>query len=198
MPRVYQTIAPSEKRVLRFGIGSENSPSSFVWRLWSSGNDAYLSYGPRPDPKFSMHGQLWKSDVGNQRHTFTPIPCEAPGWIQGPAVMFCHVPYEPTPTPRAIVEHSSNRRNVRWFAIPPVWHVAEFVVFFASSDIPAGSFPPPDADDSLEHFAIGPLPLRDGGQVWVRHFAKPIPVDRQNYLLGVRSTLNDLRRAPNY
>jgi hypothetical protein len=189
MTRVYQTISPSEKRVLRFGVGSDDWPSSFVWRLWTSGNNTYLSYGPRPDPKFSMHGNVWKSDFGNHRYMFDPIPCVASGWIQGPVVMFCHVPYKPTPAPKAVVEHVSERTNVRWFPIPPVWHLAEFGVFFAPPEILGESFPPPDADD-FEHFALGPLPLRDGSKVWVRHLVKPIPTDRHNYLLGVRSAIN--------
>lgn len=185
-----EVIPPSEERVIRFAVGTEDSPTSFVWRLWTSGDDAYLIFAPRPEPKFSMHGKVWKLDAGTTRHTFHPIRCpQAEGWTQGPAVFFCHVPYDPAPPPADVLTHAIKAKNVRWFEMPPEWHLVEFVVFFADERVKPQELPPGDSTVEGIQRALGPLPLADGRRVWLRQLAKSIPDDSKNYLLGLRKEI---------
>ncbi len=188
-----KVIEPSENRVVRFAIGSESNPTSSVWRLWTSGDDAYLNFAPIPYPKFSMHGQVWKIDFNTKRHSFGPITCpNAKGWIQGPAVFFCHVPYDPMPPPPGLLREVREEKNIRWFDMPEEWHVRQFVVFFASREVGKAELPPRDtAADPVQH-AIGPLPLGDGRWVWLRQATQPVPEDRKNYLLTVRASVEGL------
>ena len=53
MTDVPTVIPPSESRVIRFAVGSEDKPTSFVCRLWTTREDAYLCFTPRPYPKVS-------------------------------------------------------------------------------------------------------------------------------------------------
>jgi len=187
-------IGLSEKRIVRFAVGSPEFPSSFTWRLWTRGNDTYLAFAAIPDPKFSMHGSIWKADFGHKRYIFGPVACaSAPGWTQGPAVLFCHVPFHPAPPPQDLLEESSRRRGIRWFPLPPEWHLAEFVVFFARPELGPDALPPPDRTVGPDVCAIGPLPLNDGRHVWLRHLTKPIPNDRRSYLFAVKASLAGLR-----
>ena len=182
-----EIVSPSEDRVIRFAVGTEDNPTSFVWRLWTSQDDAYLTFAPLPEPKFSMHGEVWKLDAGTTRHTFRPIPCpNAQGWIQGPAVVFCHVPYDPTPPPEHLLTQAIKAKNVRWFELPPRWYLVEFVVFFADERVGQQELPPMDTTVEGTQRAVGPLPLADGRRVWLRQLTKPIPEDRKDYLLRLR------------
>jgi len=108
--------------------------------------------------------------------------------------MFCHVPYKPTPPPLELLEHLRKKRKkkIRWFATPPEWHLAEFVVFFAEQEPTTNQLLPLDSTTSSEQFAVGPLPLANGKHVWLRHLTKPIPEDRKDYLLQVRGSIKGL------
>lgn len=182
-------LPPSETGMIRFGVGSPQEPTSFIWRLRATREDSYLIFGPRHDVKASMHGDVWKIDAGTQRHRFRPIHCpKAPGWIQGPAVMFCHVPYRPTPTPEHIKTEIAKSKNIIWFRTPDEWSLSEFVVFFTETT----DAPPPDSTAALQ-FAIGPLPLETGERIWLRQVTKKIPMDRRAYLLQLRNTVRGMR-----
>lgn len=188
-----KVIEPSEKRIIRFAIGSEDKPTSFIWRLWTTRNDAYLIFAPHHEPKFSMHRHVWKIDLKNNRHSFRPMTCaQAPGWIQGPAVMFCHVPYDALPPPMEIFEQTKSK-NIRWFPTPPDWYLSEFIVFFRDENLAKDQLPPRDITVSSEQFAIGPLPLAGGRCVWLRHLTKTIPENRKEYLLKLRSSVKGFK-----
>ncbi|MGH9896612.1 MAG: hypothetical protein ACREA0_32365, partial [bacterium] len=185
----FRVIPPSELGVARFAVGTKRRPTSFIWRLWTHDDDAYLLPTSRPDVKFSMHGRVWKIDLGPNRHHFQPIPCQdAPGWIQGPAVFFCHVPYKWVPPPDEILSESRNRKNVRWFSMPRKWHLREFVVFFSNADIDGDELPPRDTTEHATQDVIGPLPLADGRRAWLRSLVKRIPDDRRDYLKDLRAS----------
>lgn len=152
-------LSPSERRVVRFVVGSPDNATSFIWKLWTQDDDAYLLPFSRSEPKFSMHGDVWKIDVGSYRHNFTAIACpNAPGWVQGPAVMYCHVPYDPTPPTESTLSEALARRNIRWLDMPPEWHLRQFVVFFANADVDANQPPPVDSTIGCPQYAIWPTP----------------------------------------
>ena len=197
-------ISPLESRIIRFAVGNEANPTSFIWKLWIQKNDVYLLPSTKPDPKFSMHRNVWKIDTNTHRHTFKPIPCSnAPGWVQGPAVMFCHVPYNPTPPPEEVLFEARTRKNIHWVDMPAEWHMSEFVVFFENADVNDAELPPADSTIRSDlQVAIGPLILKDGRRIWLRCLTKPIAEDRKEYLLDIRRTIiginvnkkaNDLR-----
>jgi hypothetical protein len=40
--------------MIRFWFGSREHPASFVWRLWTQGNEIYLEHAPGGSPKLSL------------------------------------------------------------------------------------------------------------------------------------------------
>lgn len=188
-----RVFTPSERKVIRFAVGSEDAPTSFVWRLYTQGEDAYLNLIALPNSnfvlKFSMHGSRWQHDVDHRRLDFEAEACpDSPGWMRGPVIMFCHLPHVPTLTP----DWLTFGRDIKWFPMPNEWELAEFAVYVTDADW-QDSPPPPshhaDEEDPSEPLLIGPLPLRDGRKVWLRYSVQPIPDDRRENLLNVRESL---------
>lgn len=182
-----KVIEPSERGVIRFALGTEAEPTWFVWRLWTTRQDVYLTLTGDPEPKVSMHEGLWKVDVGGRRHVLKPIPCvDAPGWTQGVAIVYAQLPTRLPLLPESVAAQVRARKNVRWFPPPAEGHLAEFVVFVADPSLSRDALPPPDLGCQGQQFAIGPLSASEGSQVWLRHLSKPIPADRMGYVEGLR------------
>jgi hypothetical protein len=92
----------------------------------------------------------------------------------------------------AVIRSINPSKNVHWFNMPPEWNIAEFVVFIGDADLPDDSLPPRSPDTEGAHTAVGPLPLRDGRKVWLRHIIKPVPEDRKAYVLQVRDSVTGI------
>lgn len=182
-----KVIAPLETRVIRFGLGSPEEPTFFIWRLWTQGNEIYLNFVPDKAPKISLHSSgNWQIDLGKKRHKLTgPIKCKDSLWTQGPSLFFVNLPHSIVPALKKMSDLAKVRRNVHWFDLPTEWHDSQFVVFISDPKVPRDKQPPYDAKAKFQH-VIGPIPLRNGGHVWLRQATKKVPKESRDYLLQLR------------
>lgn len=191
-------IAPLDKKVIRFGLGTTKRPTFFIWRLWVQGDEAYLTFVPESSPKFSLHSSgCWKIDLDAYRHNLTgPVRLDD-NWMLGPVIFFVNVPHAESTAIDGVAELAEKRKKVLWFDHPKDWHLCEFAVFVGEAELPDDALPPPDTEAEDTDF-IGPLRLRNGQLIWVRRVTKPFPLEGRDYIYQLKREARGFRRNPSY
>lgn len=170
--------------IIRFGLGGKGHPQGRLWRLWVRGDETYLGVRTMLGiAKVSLHSNgYWVLSVGNSRVSISGPRALCRSWRCGPRVVFPGIPPE---TPLAEPTESTHRR-VSLFAPPPTYHWRDFAVLFADDDASSG---PPSSDLPTGSNTIGPLPLRNGGAVWLATFVTPMTDDDVAFIRGERAKL---------
>lgn len=143
-------MTSSEKKTLRFAVGSPEEYRSAIWRLWVQGNDVYLAARFLTGlMKLSLHQSgIWrlawteqsgvraKGSTDRVQTRWQRPPEFRPGWTQGPAVI---IPNSGIQKP---FRHSSDEDTTRvvWSPTPKPGHELRFTVLFANSKAPADSW----------------------------------------------------------
>lgn len=181
----------SQRKTLRFGVGSASEYRSAVWRLWVQGNDVYLAARTTISwLKLSLHRSgIWRlawTQASAQRSKDSDDRVEErwnrpsafrPGWTQGPAVIVPN-PGTKRPFSRTI---GVDADHLHWSAPPKSGHKLHFTILFADPSAPADSwdtvFRPGDE-------VVGALDQRNGVRVVVSRREVPMVENERSYILN--------------
>lgn len=170
-------ILKPEKRIIRFGLGSQGKPVSLLWRLWVQGNETYFAVRDWTGvSRASLHstGQ-WLFTTGSASIPLKGQRAIRNGWKAGPRVVFVGVP----PKKPLVGFERGTAKRMFLFEPPPEGSARDFVLFFSS---------PSAGDADLLHMLphgteiIGPLELRSGDRVWLATFIVPLSVAEIGYI----------------
>jgi hypothetical protein len=174
-------MASSNRKTLRFAVGSPEEYRSAIWRLFVQGDDVYLQprhSGFRSDWKFSLHrsgvwrlaytkesGYLLPGSSDRVTYRWTRPAAFRPGWVQGPSIV---VPYVPLKTPNAYFPKDvEDPAAIHWTTPPDPGYNYDFIVLLAAPE----AAPLPIKDNEL---LLGPLDLRKMGAVHLLRRYRPM------------------------
>jgi hypothetical protein len=144
--------SPARKRdpVIRFAVGSPEAPYSAVWRLFTKGNDVFVSGRLMGRYlKISLHASgVWRlawteesqilANGTNDRviHRWRRPPQFRPGWTRGISIV---VPWTPIGRHFRAVDAPAGK-PVQWLRAPAPGYKVVFTVLYAAPDRPKGAW----------------------------------------------------------
>jgi hypothetical protein len=146
----------------RFGVGSPEEPRSAVWRVWASGEEAYLSvrFMTRV-AKLSMHSDgNWQFNAATVNRKWRRPREFRPGWTQGPAVS---VPHTNVARPLEL-DQANVHPDVAWFGPPSAGNKLLFTLLFAQPAVSTDDWRQVTRPDDQ---VAAVVPLRDGSHMYV-------------------------------
>ena len=189
-------MASSQRKTLRFAVGTSKEYRSAVWRLCVQGNDVYLAARTMVSLlKLSLHRSgKWRlawTESSQIRARNSPDRVEErwnrpaefrAGWTQGPALIVPNTTVQ-TPFGRAA---DNDRVPIVWVPTPNLGSKHHFTILFASRDAPVDSwktvFRPGD-------HLLGTLDQRNGDQVALCQREVPLIEKESSYISGFVSDM---------
>ena len=184
-------MASSQRKTLRFAVGTPTEYRSAVWRLWVQGNDIYLAARTTVSLiKLSLHRSgtwrlAWTESSGiRARHSADRVeerwerpPEFRSGWTQGPSLIVPNTGLKkPFDRPAG-----GERVPVIWSATPSAGSKHHFTILLASRDAPVESWDTVfRADDHL----LGTLDQRNGHKVALCRREVPMIEKESSYIYG--------------
>ncbi|MCC7131791.1 MAG: hypothetical protein IT352_04055 [Gemmatimonadales bacterium] len=117
----------------RFALGSPEAPCSTTWRVWTSGEEAYLAARVwAVVAKLSLHaGGRWSFNAGMLRAEWRrPMPFEL-GWIQGPVLV---IPHNDLPSRHPYID-PHRAAPTTWLADSPPGMATQIEMVFAAPGV---------------------------------------------------------------
>jgi hypothetical protein len=179
--RPKDTEVTAEEKQFRFATGSQGDPCSSIWRIWTQGDEAYLTVRNFASlAKLSLHANgYWPFRVAN-----TIVPYRRPfpyreGWTRGPGIVVphndldVHLPYF----------DARPRDKVNWLDQPkPAW-LAQFLLQFVDPSVSKVALQRSPPDDAA---LLTVLKLRSGGRLCVYRRDRASTVDELNRVTTLR------------
>ncbi len=159
----------SELRQYRFAMGSEADPCSAVWRIWTQGNEAYVSVRTASSvAKLSLHANgNWQFRIDTKVSSWQRPKPFRPGWTHGPTIL---IPHNDLPVHRPYYELNRSSK-VNWLPQPRVGMMAQIELLFAGPAASFGEWRPAKEEGNLE---LEVLTLRGTGRLYVVRFDREL------------------------
>jgi hypothetical protein len=144
----------SRRATVRFAVGDPTGPQSSVWRLWTRGNDVYISLRDLTKAKkVSLHSSGRWRNAWTTEHVAKGSPFVAPGqdratdkWDRPPEfspgvtrAFDIVVPASEVTNPKVPDADTLSGKKIVWVTPPPRDYATHFTVLFTTAEVTAAT-----------------------------------------------------------
>jgi hypothetical protein len=182
--------------VVRFTVGEPKGSQSSVWRLWTHGNDVYISLRDLTKvKKVSLHPSGRWRNAWAEEHVAKGSPFVAPGqdratdkWERPPELapgvtraFDIVVPASEVTQPQHLDPNSLNGKKIMWVPPAPEGYATYFTVVFTTAAVTATTLPGwPGRNDGTE--LVWRVNLPNEETVWLITYERPVDPWMQQHL----------------
>ena len=150
-------------------MGSAADPCSALWRIWTQGNEAYVSVRSWSSvAKLSLHANgNWQFRVETMISKWRQPKPFRPGWTHGPTIL---IPHNDLAIRRPYVEPNPSSK-VTWLGQSTMGMMAQIELLFAGPAASFGAWQPTQEDGNIE---LAVLALRGTGRLHVVRFDREL------------------------